>query len=252
MLKRKKHNTQEEWLQAYYKIKEFAKTDEGKARAEELINIASSRIPNEGKIIYGWSGGKDSIALEVICERLGIKECVFVTTGYRYEYDNFIEYIKQNAPKNLNIINWNIATDFLNAHSKVVFPKTSEDIYFWYKYNQKGWKQYATKVNADYILLGQRTQDGNKTKNRRDKREMCPIDDFTHEDIFLLIHYGNKELAPFYFEKDGFNRGTARWIEEHNIEDVYLKDPTIIFRNKDINKVKDFLNERKINNECNN
>lgn len=244
MLRSKKHNTQEEWLKAYEEIKKFANTEEGKRRAEKLIEKASSRIPKEGKIIYGWSGGKDSLALEVICDRLGIEDCVLCTTGFRWEYPNFKKYISENAPKKLFIVDWNIDVDFLNSHSKYVFPKTSADIYYWYKYNQRGWKKYATEVNADYILLGQRNQDGNNTK-RKDKREICPIYDFTHEDIFLLIIYGNKKLAPFYFEKDGFNRGTARWIEEHDIKDVYLKDKSVIYDNQIIEKVRKFLEEMK-------
>ena len=95
MLKNKKHNTQKDWLLAWEAQKRFAETEQGKQRVEYLINLAISRIP-KGKCVYTWSGGKDAIALQCICERVGITECALGTIGLQWEYPSFVKYIEKN------------------------------------------------------------------------------------------------------------------------------------------------------------
>ena len=91
MLKRKKKNTQAEWLDAYCKIREYMETPQGVHDAEVLIEIALERILPLGAshCVYAWSGGKDAIALQVICEEAGIHNCGLGTIGERWEYPTF-------------------------------------------------------------------------------------------------------------------------------------------------------------------
>lgn len=138
MLKRKKANTQMEWMKAYSDITEYMNEPQGMKEAEELIQKAVSRIP-KGKCIYGWSGGKDALALQVICEAAGITDCVLGTIGERWEYPVFTEYVRKHAPEGLKIMDFGVTPEFLNKHSDLVLPANSRDNYFWYRYcNQLG------------------------------------------------------------------------------------------------------------------
>lgn len=250
MLKRKKQNTQTEWMNAYKEIVEYMKEPQGMKEAEELIQKAISRIP-KGKCVYGWSGGKDALALQVICEAAGITDCVLGTIGERWEYQVFPEFVKNHAPDGLKIIDFGVTAEFLNEHPNLVLPATAKDNYYWYKFcNQRAYMRFADEMDADWILLGLRTQDGNKCHGRRDKRQISPMHDFTHEDIFKIMAYGNKPLPPMYHLPDGFNQGTHAWIMRHGgdkeLETLWKIDMNIILRNQDVDKVRKFLEAKKV------
>ena len=232
-------------MKAYSDITEYMESSEGMKEAEELIQKAISRIPN-GKCIYGWSGGKDALALQVICEAAGITDCVLGTIGWRWEYPVFTEYVREHAPEGLKVMDFGITAEFLNEHPHLVLPANSRDNYFWYKYcNQKAYVTYADEMNADYILLGLRTQDGNKCHGRTDKRQISPMHDFTHEDIFKIMAYGGKELPPIYYLPDGFNQGTHAWVMRHGgdkeLETIWQIDRDIILKNQELEKVRRFM-----------
>lgn len=250
MLKRKKHNTQVEWLNAYRDVKEYMKTPEGVHEAELLIEKAISRIPSKDACIYGWSGGKDALALEVICETAGIHDCVLGTIGMRWEYPVFAEYVKEHAPERLHIIDFGVTPEFLNRHPNLLIPATSKDNYFWYKYcNQRAYNTFADDMNADFILLGLRTQDGNKCHGRKDQRQISPMHDFTHEDVFKIMAYGKKELPPIYYLPDGFNQGTHAWVMrfggDKELETLWQIDKDILLKNQELDKVRKFVEGKK-------
>lgn len=245
MLKRKKRNTQEEWMQAYNDVTEHTKTPEGRKEAEALIEKAISRIP-KGKCVYGWSGGKDALALQVVCEAAQIHDCVLGTIGERWEYPAFVEYVKTHKPDGLTILNFDVSAEFLNSHPNYILPANSKDNYFWFKYcNQKAFKTYADDMEADYILLGHRVQDGNKCHGRKDQRQITPLHDFTHEDVFKIMAYGNKELPPIYTMPDGFNQGTHAWVMrfggDKELETLWQIDRNILLRNQVLDKVRKFV-----------
>ena len=245
MLKRKKRNTQAEWMKAYDEITEYMKTPQGEREAEELIQKAVSRIP-KGKCVYSWSGGKDALALQVVCEAAGITDCGLGTIGERWEYPSFWEHVKQHAPKGLEILDFEITAEFLNEHPKYVFPANSKDNNYWFVHcNQRHFAEYADKMNADYILLGHRVQDGNKCHGRKDQRQIAPMHDFTHEDIFKIMAYGHKELPPIYYMPDGFNQGTHAWVMrfggDKELETIWQIDRNILLRNQVLDKVRKFV-----------
>lgn len=245
MLKRKKRNTQSEWMKVYDEITEYMKTPQGEKEAEELIQKAISRIP-KGKCVYSWSGGKDALALQVVCEAAGITDCGLGTIGERWEYPSFWEHVKEHAPKGLEILDFGITAEFLNKHPKYVFPANSKDNNYWFVHcNQRHFSEYADKMNADYILLGHRVQDGNKCHGRKDQRQIAPMHDFTHEDIFKIMAYGHKELPPIYYMPDGFNQGTHAWVMrfggDKELETIWQIDRNILLRNQVLDKVRKFV-----------
>lgn len=251
MLKRKKKNTQAEWLDAYCKIREYMETPKGVHEAEVLIEIALERILPLGAshCVYAWSGGKDAIALQVICEEAGIHNCGLGTIGERWEYPTFWEHVRLHAPEGLKIIDFGITPEFLNEHPNYVFPENSRDNYYWFRAcNQRLFATYADEMNADYILMGHRVQDGNKCHDRKDKRQITPLHDFTHEDVFKIMAYGKKELPPIYYMPDGFNQGTHAWPMrfggDKELETLWQIDKNILLNNQELDKVRKFVEEK--------
>ena len=253
-LKNKKHNSQADWIAAWNYAKQFAETTEGKLKAEKLIDTAISRLP-KSKCVYGWSGGKDTLALQLICERAGITDCCLGTIGFQWEYPSFVEYVNKNKPENLVIKDFGVTAEWLNTHPQYVFPTNSKDNYFWYKdCNQRSYFEFAKEYDTNYIVLGHRTIDGNVCRNgvlpKGDIKRILPIYDFSHEDVFLLIAYSGKGLPAQYFYKDGFKQGTHAWVMrsggDKELKTLWEIDKNILLQHRELIKVKNFLEENKL------
>lgn len=251
-LKNKKHNLQSEWLYAWNYAKGYSQSVEGKIKAEKLIEKALERIPNE-RCVYGWSGGKDTLALQLICERAKIADCALGTIGFQWEYPSFIEYVEKNKPKKLVIKDFGITAEWLNAHPQYVFPSNSADNYYWYKNcNQKAFFEFAKEKDSKHIVLGHRTIDGNICRDgilpKGDTKRIFPMFDFSHEDCFLLIAYAGKELPAQYFYPDGFKQGSHAWVMraggDKELETIWNIDKNILLNHKELLKVQNFLKEK--------
>ncbi len=241
MLKNKKHNTHEEWLSAY----RHAQLERDVERSERLIEKAIARIP-KGKSFFGWSGGKDAIALQVICERAGIYDCVIGTIGERWEYPAFWSYVKQNHPEGLVVKDKGITTDFMNDHEEMIFPLTSNTLYRWYVMcQQSAVYSFADENQADNIILGHRKLDGNNLSPKRGK--VYPIFDFTHEDVFCIIACNDLKLAPTYDYLNGFYTGTGAWIMtagKNAADEVYHNDKSVLYANRSVRKIDEYLKRK--------
>lgn len=242
VLKSKKRNTQEDWLTAY----RYAQLERDVERSERLIEKALARIPKEGKKFYGWSGGKDALAMQVVCERAGIHDCVLGSIGERWEYPAFWSYLMQNKPPECQVKAYDLTVEFMNEHENMVFPTSSKDSYRWFPITyQRTWNGYKEEVQADYILLGHRKLDGNNLSSKNGK--IYPIFDFTHEDIFCIIACNDLDLAPSYFYPRGFYQGTRAWVMrsgKNAVDEIYDIDPNILVENRDVRKVNEYLIRR--------
>ena len=247
-LKSKKHNTQFDWLMAWEAQKVFAETEAGKKRAEYLTELAISRIP-KGDCVYCWSGGKDAIALQCICEKAGITTCALGSVGLRWEYPSFIDFVNKHKPAGLIIKDYDYTADFFNKNENLLFPVDYKDNYYWFvHYIQRTFKEFLKETGADYVILGHRRQDGNIVADGYMKQKAFPMYDFTHEDVFLLIAYNKKVLPYIYFYPNGFNLGTHPWTKRRGddpLGELYEIDKNILLNNTEINKVRIFLENKK-------
>lgn len=245
MLKRsKKNNLQEDWVKAYYQ----AWIDRDNERSERLIQKAINRIPaDKENCICGWSGGKDALAMQVICERAGVSRYVMGTIGEKWEYPSFVRYCREHMPIYCTIRDAGITADYLNAHPSLVFPETSKDAYAWYKIcNQSAYYSEATDKGYSHILLGHRTADGNVCADRKGK--IYPIADFSHEDIFCILACNNIELPGIYFYKDGFRNGTHAWVMRYGgisaMDELWEIDKDLLLLNREIKKIDQYLTDK--------
>ena len=131
VLKSKYHNTQEDWVNVYNNISSYISREE----IEEKINKTVERIKDvvkDKKVAYAWSGGKDSLALQIIMEKMGIDKGI-AAISKELEYTNFLQYIYKNIPKGIEIINIPVKFEYLNKHLELLFPQDSINMSKWYK-----------------------------------------------------------------------------------------------------------------------
>ena len=189
-----------------------------KNHLERLISRTVESIYGEtrGKnAAYGWSGGKDSIVLQAVCNMAGIYECVLAVTSL--EYPAFMAWITNHKPKNLEVINTGLDMGYLVKHPELLFPQTSAVAAKWFKSVQhKAQKIYSKKRNLDILLLGRRRIDGNHTGNNgkyttENVTRYSPLANWSHEEVLAFIHYFKMELPPIYKWENGFICGTHQW-----------------------------------------
>lgn len=254
ILKKKYKNTQEEWLEVYKNIENYVSREEIEDKIQEAIKKIKKIIKGK-KVAYAWSGGKDSIALQIIMEKMGINKGVCAISR-KFEYSDFLEYINAHLPSGVEIVDKEISFDYLNKHRELIFPQNKKDLAKWYKLVQHNIQnEYFKKNKLDVLILGRRLQDGNYvgingiyTKNN-DITIYSPIYDWKHEDILAILHYYKKELPSIYFTDDGFNNGTHNILTRlGNEKDIlkflsnYEKEKFIILKDN-LDKIKEIIDE---------
>ena len=217
-IKQKQRTTESDWINTIRNIENEVSRDALESLIEKTVRNIRLTVKN-AKAAYSWSGGKDSIALQKVCELAGIHDCVFVYCDL--EYTAFMNWVKKNKPENCTMINTHQNLYWLSEHQDMLFPQDSKTAAKWFKIVQhKGQEIYYKENNLDMILLGRRRADGNYVgkgeniyTNGKGITRYSPIADWTHEDVLACIHYFNLQLPPIYGWKNGYLCGTHNFAE---------------------------------------
>ena len=255
ILKSKNHNSQEKWIEVYKNIEQYITKEEIDKKINNTVSKIKKMIKNKN-VAYAWSGGKDSLALQVVMEKAGINKGL-IGICEELEYPSFLRYIKENIPAGIEIINIPIKYEYLQKNTELIFPKKSLYASKWFQMIQhKAQDRYFKENKLDMLILGRRKQDGNYVgqENIYTKKDgitrYSPLADWKHEDILATIHYYKMELPKIYFMHNGFNIGThvvlARTGEtEKCLEDIYQHEKEILLKlSKHIGIIEEYINER--------
>jgi len=239
MLKRKQSLTNDEWLETVRNIRQIVSRDE----TDQAIckAVAEIREKASGKrVAYAWSGGKDSIVLDLLCRTAGIKDCLFVHSNL--EYPAFLAWCMEHMPEGCHTYNTGLDLNWLKNHPSMLFPKDSTHVYRWYRaVQQTGIRDYFRQHHLDMMIVGHRKADGNYTgvdgisTNHEGVTRYAPMADWPHELILATIAYYDLPIPPIYGWKNGYRNGTHAWpcrlnisTPEEGYREVWEIDPSIV------------------------
>ena len=157
---RKQNARNEDFVWAWEHIESLVSRAEAEALVKKTV-YAIWKVTRGRRVGYAWSGGKDSIALQYVCERAGIYRCV-MGTSRSLELRMFMEWVERNKPEGLEIYDVNIGMRWLADHPDMLFPYRSDILVKWYKLlHHSAQRWFVTHNNLDMVLLGRRLMDGN-------------------------------------------------------------------------------------------
>ena len=178
------------------------------------------RVTKGKNVGYAWSGGKDSIALELVMDAAGIHQCVFGRTDL--EYHAFTDWLKDHSPSELVTINngWDI--DWLKRNEHMLFAFDSKLRGRWYHGIWLTAQQtFADTRKLDILITGKRHDDGNVIYATDGNKQYvsggvtryAPLWNWTHGDVFASLLYRDRmaTLPPFYGWPRGYRCGTHAW-----------------------------------------
>lgn len=241
MLGRKQAVHNDQWVRRFQDIEKYVSQDE----VDHMVDVAVDdiRLKTKGlNVAYGWSGGKDSIALQFVMDQAGIDQAMFARSNL--EYPAFIQWIEKYKPAGLKTVNTGQDLHWLALNPSMLFPRDSKTAAKWYRMIQhKAQEWYYKRNKLDAIILGRRTADGNYTgkqgqniyTNKQGITRYSPLRDWKHEHVLGLIHYYRLPLPPIYDWPNGFKVGTGPWAARKYTQsvkqgwrEVYSIDPSIV------------------------
>ncbi|GAA4085309.1 phosphoadenosine phosphosulfate reductase family protein [Actinomadura miaoliensis] len=214
-------------------------------RLDELIDTTVTRIKDtvgSRRAALAWSGGKDSLALQLLAAQAGITEAVLAITE-ELEYPAFLRWVTDHMPDDLTVVSTGQTLAWLADHPEMLFPQGNYGSRWFQIVNHRGQERYYRDRGLEMLLLGRRRSDGNYTgpkgadlyTNKRGVTRYSPLASWDHEAVFALLDRHQIELPPCYAWPRGYQVGTGAWPArqwtrdtDHGFEEVWQIDPDVI------------------------
>ena len=263
----KKQNIKDnrEWLEAFEKCTTIYSKEDIDKLENETISFIQKIASKYKRICNGWVAGKDSIVLQDIINKSGIKSTPIFWSGIN-EYPEMRKWINKNKPKNLieEVIN-KFTLEYLEKHPNYLFckDKTRQN---WMAEKWKRQNKDITKYNFDLFIAGRRIKDGNQCGNKENNYIVSkgnydvfsPLANWNAEQLLAYIKDNNIELPPFYNWNRGFLIGSiamGEWTERaimNKTEDevwqeLYDIDKSIVINaSSKLTSAREFLRKRRM------
>lgn len=203
----------------------------GDAAADVHRVITETGATNVG---YGWTGGKDSLALQAVMHHAGIAHGVAVVT--HLEYPAVDAWLRVHTPDGVELQRQPFDLAWLaQREERWCLPYTKKDAYLWYEaVNWRGQRQWCERVECDLFLNGRRRSDGNHlgrngmqtTRYTSGTIKYAPIRDWSHEDVLNVIVCAGLQLPPYYVMPRGWLVGSGCWAKRRAIQNGDEHDKT--------------------------
>lgn len=239
--RRKQTLEHEEFLLLWEAAADLVPTDVLDALIEHNLAEISATCAGRGAA-FCWSGGKDSLVLQDLCELAGIAPGVMVITDL--EYPEFLQWATDHMPVGLTVIKRDrIDLEWLAGNPAMLFPQTAAAASRWFALNQHAGQRrfYQQEPDVEVLVVGRRRADGNfiagdnGVYSSRGATYYAPIRDWNHAEVFAYIQRRELPLPPFYSWPRGFRVGTGPWParqwcrdERHGWEEIYAIDPGVV------------------------
>jgi len=222
-LKAKSAYRNEDVARVFATIRDFISEDEANAAVDQAVREVHQTVGlrNLDRVAYGWSGGKDSIALQVVMEAAGVQRAILGTIPH-LEFKAYLDWVEANQPDGLyHHMNMALDVDWLArpGNDRYLFPKTSRLGYFWTTAGTRAaQKAYQRQYDPPFQIYGRRWADGNQigpdgfsVSAATGIRSYSPLRAWSHETVLGVIHYFNRPLPPVYGWPHGWTAGTGTW-----------------------------------------
>ncbi|MXM67046.1 hypothetical protein GR925_27355 [Streptomyces sp. HUCO-GS316] len=222
VLKAKSAYSNDDVQRVYDSIGDYVTEEEADAAvtaaAAETLTVLNNR-PDDA--VYGWSGGKDSIALQVVMERAGVRRALLGTIPH-VEFRAYLDWCDAHQPDGLTVIENRTVTPAwlaLPQNDRYLFPTNSTDGYRWTMLGtRRAQHLYQEEHGPRLQIYGRRTADGNSIPptdhgihRTRRLTSYCPMRTWSHELVLAVIHYNRRCLPPVYSWPNGWRTGTGSW-----------------------------------------
>jgi len=215
-LGKKQSENNDYWNEVWANIRHIVSFSDIQSLVERTL-AEVYQVTQGKKVAYAWSGGKDSQALRGVMDLAGITPCVMGLSDL--EYPAFLQWVTDNMPHELELVNNGPDLLWLAQNQDMLFPQESRVSARWFKRIQHtAQAQYYEKHNLDFIILGRRRADGNymgragrNIYTSKGITRYSPLKDWRHEDVLAFCHYYHYPLAPTYDWPNGFVVGTGAW-----------------------------------------
>lgn len=202
--------------------------------AENAVDRAATEVVQTcgrhlSRVAYGWSGGKDSLALEVVMRACGINAGVMGVVA-PLEFRPFLTWAKAHKPPGIEVISNDLDEAWLagdKGRSKL-FPRESKVGYFWTLAGTRHAQSlYRARHNPALMIYGRRTADGNVCGDERgiaiskEGAVYNPLRRWPHELVLGVIHHlwmplgtnddSPRRIPPIYDAPDGWTSGNGPW-----------------------------------------
>lgn len=217
------------------------------AAIAELRGLFNDRY----RLAYGWSGGKDSLALQVVMERAGIEQWMIGVVRH-LEYPAHMVWLTQaaNLPKGRGVtyMRDDLTLDWLAKHPERLFPKGGKDGYWWTVAGTRNAQtRYVNEEKPDVMIYGRRTLDGNVCGNAQGIAPghgivvYNPLRKWSHELTLAVVKHlwlpdkEGRTLPPVYTTPNGWTSGTGPWPGKHYATHddgwaaTFATDPAVVF-----------------------
>ncbi len=257
MLKKKQVIQHEDFMEALRNVKQLVPRDQFENLLDDTV-AEVRRVARGKRVAYAWSGGKDSQALRLVCERAGVTDCVFVMCNL--EYPAFLSWVTDNMPPGLHVINTGQDMTWLAEHQDWIFPRPKDQSKWFGPVQWRGQEKFFKERELDLLVMGRRHKDGNfcgtnGVYSKGAVTRYSPIRHWSHEDIFAAVVYYNLPLPPIYDWPRGFRCGTSPWpgrmwtaSVEAGWDEIWQIDPSLVRLSVQhgITSAQVFMNKRRL------
>lgn len=230
-LKKKQSSTQEEWETSWSFIQANPDQERAHRLVEQAVERTLKRVGGTGAVGWGFSGGKDSLGLQVVMEVAGLDSLPSCGGLTRLEFPEFDKWMEtpDNVPSNFSILRLeNINLEWLTGRPELLFP--TQNAGRWFPLVQKAAQnKFAKAFGLEILVGGWRKHDGNYLGTANQMYEyrtpqghvrFSPISQWTHEDLLHVLAVYRKSLPPIYGYPRGFPIGTGPWPSRKRLESL--------------------------------
>lgn len=180
-----------------------------------FVDRVISQTYLDGPVVYGWTGGKESVVLEYVLRPFRYKAVCVLTN---LELPIYERYVSRNLPSGGDVVTTEHDIRWLKANSQYLFTRSAQLRDEYVRQTEiDPLEKYAIDTNAGMLVVGRRRAGGDLVpgtiyRGERPIRTFAPLLELTTAEIWAIIrHFSLLEHPLYYDQPTTLVRGTGGW-----------------------------------------